>query len=185
MPSPLTRHSSQFFFYFACIILSDSLWPVYTIFPGYAFFVRLHSTFLIPLVFPRRLWQFCLKEEASRFRCSKIINHYIGPLSRIELSAGKGKCDGLRSESEIRIVDIRGWTVTSSSLTARISSIPSSYGPSMPELPPSSDMPTERTRSRSMDTGCVLIVPALVITKASNGIWVPPKPGQPIDVRGM
>jgi len=63
-----------------------------------------------------------------------------------------------------------GITVTSSSFTARISSIPSSKGPSTPELPPRRDIPTERMRSRSIETGCVLIVPALVITKPSNGI---------------
>jgi len=68
------------------------------------------------------------------------------------------------------MVDLRGNTVTSSSFTARIESIPSSYGPSMPELPPRREIPTERIRSRSIVTGWVLIVPALVITKPSNGI---------------
>lgn len=71
------------------------------------------------------------------------------------------------------MIDILGSTVTSSSLTARISSIPSSYGPSTPEFPPRSDIPTERTRSRNIFTDCVLIVPALVITNASNGIYFP------------
>ena len=68
------------------------------------------------------------------------------------------------------MVNLRGNTVTSSSFTARIESIPSSYGPSMPELPPRREIPTERMRSRSIVTGWVLIVPALVITKPSNGI---------------
>lgn len=59
---------------------------------------------------------------------------------------------------------------TSSTFTALTESIPSSYGPSTPLLPPRREMPTVRMRSRYIWTWCDTSSPAFVKTKSLKGI---------------